>query len=123
MPKRVEMDPVTREWCLRAKAAFDARGRGSQQECAEKVRCSPGTISQLLKGKNTWSRFVVPISTFLGIAPPTMRVSDRREVEILTGVARLISAGLDRRVELIRQVVAELVSSVPHASDDDTEPS
>lgn len=111
MPKRVEKDPVTREWCERARAAFAKRGRGAQRECAQAVKCSEGTITQLLKGKNGWSSFVVSISAYLGIPPPTVRVSDLREVAILTGVSQLLQSGRERAVDLVHALVEELVGS------------
>lgn len=71
-----EVERDREAWRVRARAAFKARGHGSKVECARDIGCSPSEVSHLLTGRIKFAHWVVPISQWLGIAPPTIGLSD-----------------------------------------------
>lgn len=77
------MERDREEWRKRARAAMKALGRGAQARCARELRTSEAEVSHLLSGRIKFSHWVVPISEWLGIAPPTIGMPD--------AVAELIS--------------------------------
>ena len=77
MAERSETDlPNTPDWRRAAAAAFRKLPRGSKTQCAKDTGAGKATVSQLLNGTIHFSEFVGPISDWLGIPKPTLRMSD-----------------------------------------------
>ncbi len=66
---------ATPEWRRQLKAALALKGRGSQQEAADFLKCDSAMITKLLNGKTASSTLIRPLSEFLHIPAPHAEVS------------------------------------------------
>jgi transcriptional regulator with XRE-family HTH domain len=68
---RIERQPYTPEWAARVIVALEGPPRITRTALAERVGCSKGLITKILKGEHQSGRYIQRISEVLGIAPPT----------------------------------------------------
>lgn len=70
------MEDDREEWRRRARAAFKEKGWGAQAECARAIGKSESAVSHVISGLTKSSDLMLPISKWLGIAPPTIGLTD-----------------------------------------------
>jgi hypothetical protein len=98
---------ATGEWRARAKAAFTARGRGSQSQCAADIHCATATITQILNGHIAASEHVGAISEWLHIAGPTAFVHNASDVKALELFQKLHEEQQELALQLLRQLAKQ----------------
>lgn len=76
-------------WRQRARKALKAIGRGAQAQCARDIGTNESEVSHLISGRIKYSHWVVPISKWLKIAPPTIGLTN--QVQELTELAHRLS--------------------------------
>lgn len=87
-------------WRERARAAFDARGRGAQAECSRDIRHSEAAISRVLAGETASSEVVTKISEWLKIEQPSRELTDPALVALLDAAQALDTHELRALVQM-----------------------
>jgi len=95
--------PITEHWLRQVRTAI-GKERGAQARLARQIGCSPGTLTELLKGGKR-SHLVPQISAALGVPMSTM---------LLPPDAVELSALLEQMGEQGRVAMRKLKSLEPH---------
>jgi hypothetical protein len=97
--------PVTPEWKERVKELLEERGRGAQAALAKAIRCSSGTLAELLGPDARHSHLVPRIHDYFGWPAPMAPLASPDAAEISFLYDRLSEVDRARLLERARTML------------------